>query len=111
MGNLIGNFVGFDGRLGRQQWWISVVVLIIVAVALSFILGAIMGNGGILTIEQAMDPAVLQRAAWQSLIVGVIMTYPYLAISMKRRHDRNNNGYDAAGLIILSLVWTSVTLH
>ena len=27
---------------------------------------------------------------------------------MKRRHDRNNNGYDAIGLIVFSLLWSLV---
>ena len=109
MGNLIGNLTGFEGRISRQAWWIGVIVLIVVAIVLNFIVGAIMGGGGIMTLAQALDPAVLQRAAWQNLIISAIITYPYLALSFKRRHDRNNNGYDAAALIILSLLWSLVT--
>lgn len=105
MNNFIGNFVGFDGRLNRQAWWLSVIALIVVAVVLSWIIGLIMGTGGMLTLEQAMDPAYLQRAAWQGLIVSVITAYPYIAISVKRRHDRNNNGYDAIGLIVVGILY------
>jgi uncharacterized membrane protein YhaH (DUF805 family) len=105
MNNFIGNFIGFDGRLNRQAWWLSVIALIVVAVVLSWIIGLVMGTGGMLTLEQAMDPAYLQRAAWQGLIVSVITAYPYIAISVKRRHDRNNNGYDAIGLIVVGILY------
>ena len=105
MNNFIGNFVGFDGRLNRQAWWLSVIALIVVAVVLSWILGLIMGTGGMMTMAQALDPATLQKAAWQGLIVSIITAYPYMAISVKRRHDRNNNGYDAIGLIVVGILY------
>jgi len=111
MNNLVGNFTGMDGRINRQAWWIGVVVLIVVAIALNFILGAILG-GGMPSIEQLMDPAVMaayaQKQGWISLIIGLITAYPYIALSVKRRHDRDNNGYDAIGLIVFSLVWSLV---
>jgi uncharacterized membrane protein YhaH (DUF805 family) len=105
MNNLIQSYVGFDGRINRQRWWIGIVVLIIVGLVLNWILGMIMGTGGMMDLSQALDPATMQKMAWQGLIVGLITAYPYLALSIKRRHDRDNNGYDAAGLIALSLVF------
>ena len=105
MNNFIGNFVGFDGRLNRQGWWLSVIALIVVAVVLSWILGLILGTGGMMTMAQALDPATLQKAAWQGLIVSIITAYPYMAISVKRRHDRNSNGYDAIGLIVVGILY------
>ena len=111
MNSLVGNFTGMDGRINRQAWWIGVVVLIVVAIVLNFILGAILG-GGMPSIEQLMDPAVMaayaQKQGWISLIIGLITAYPYIALSVKRRHDRDNNGYDAIGLIVFSLLWSLV---
>lgn len=111
MNNLVGNFTGMDGRINRQAWWIGVIVIIVVAVILNFILGAIMG-GGMPSLDQLMDPAVMAAYAtkqgWISLIIGVITAYPYIALSVKRRHDRNNNGYDAIGLIVFSLVFSLI---
>lgn len=111
MNNLVGNFTGMDGRINRQAWWIGVIILIIVAIVLNFILGAIMG-GGMPSLEQLMDPAVMmayaQKQGWISLIIGLITAYPYIALSVKRRHDRNNNGYDAIGLIVFSLLWSLI---
>lgn len=109
MNNLVGNFTSMNGRIGRQAWWIGVIVLIVVAIVLNFILGMFMG-GGMPTVEQIMDPAFMagyaKKAGWQSLIVGLLTAYPYINLSVKRRHDRNNNGYDAMGLIAFSLVWS-----
>lgn len=111
MNNLVGNFTGMDGRINRQAWWIGVVVLIVVAIVLNFVLGAVLG-GGMPSIDQMMDPAVMaafaQKQGWISLIIGLITAYPYIAISVKRRHDRDNNGYDAIGLIAFSLVWSLI---
>jgi uncharacterized membrane protein YhaH (DUF805 family) len=111
MNNLVGNFTSMDGRINRQAWWIGVVVLIIVAIVLNFILGAIMG-GGMPSLDQLTDPAAMmafaQKQGWISLIIGLITAYPYICLSVKRRHDRNNNGYDAIGLIVFSLLWSLV---
>ena len=87
------------------------VVIIVVGIVLNFILGAIMG-GGMPSLEQLTDPAYMagyaQRAGWQGLIIGLVTAYPYIALSVKRRHDRNNNGYDAIGLIVFSLLFSLV---
>ncbi|HZY68053.1 MAG TPA: DUF805 domain-containing protein [Devosia sp.] len=111
MNKLIGNLTGMTGRISRQEWWIGVVVLVVIAVVLNFILGMIMG-GAMPSVEQLADPAYvsayLQRMAWQSFIIGLLVAYPYIALSVKRRHDRDNNGLDAIGLIVLSLLWSLV---
>ena len=111
MNNLVGNFTSMDGRIGRQAWWIGVIVLIVVAIVLNFILGAVMG-GGMPSLDQLADPNVMlayaQKQGWISLIIGLITAYPYICLSVKRRHDRNNNGYDAMGLIAFSLVWSLI---
>lgn len=117
MNNLIGNFVGFEGRINRQKWWMGVIILIVVGIVLYLILSAIMGTGFVMDASVATDPgamaAYLQKAAWVGLIGGVLLAYPYTAITVKRRHDRNNNGYDAmalTGLQILSNVLAALGL-
>jgi uncharacterized membrane protein YhaH (DUF805 family) len=111
LNNLVGNFTGMDGRINRQAWWLGVIVLIVVAIVLNFILGAVMG-GGMPSLNDLMDPVFLaayaQKQGWISLIIGLVTAYPYIALSVKRRHDRNNNGYDAIGLIVFSLLWSLV---
>ncbi len=58
------------------------VVLIIVAIVLNFILGAIMG-GGMPSLDQLSDPAAMmafaQKQGWISLIIELITAYPLSA--------------------------------
>ena len=78
MNNLVGNFTGMDGRLNRQAWWIGVVLLVVVAVVLNLVLGAIFG-GGMPSLDQMMDPAVMaafaQKQGWISLIIGLVTLF------------------------------------
>jgi uncharacterized membrane protein YhaH (DUF805 family) len=106
MNNFIGNFIGFEGRVGRQTWWLSVIALIAVGIALNFILGAVMGTGMLMSPQELMRPETMQKLSLQGLISSIILAYPQMAVSVKRRHDRNNNGYDAIALIILSLLYS-----
>ena len=75
-------------------------------IELALILGAIMGTGLMLSLDQMADPAIMQKYMWQNAIVALITAYPSLALAIKRRHDRNNNGYDAAALIILGVIYS-----
>ncbi len=116
MNNILASFMGFDGRLNRQAWWIGVIVLIIVGFVVAWILGMILGtsNIGALinadgTINQDAVNSLTTKAGWQGLIVSVLFAYPQLALNMKRRHDRNNNGYDAIALAAISIIWQLLT--
>ena len=108
MNNLMGAFIGFEGRLNRQRWWISVIILAIVGIIISWILGTIFGTGMMMMNPATADPAALagymQKAGWVGLIVSIIFAYPYLAVAIKRRHDKNNNGYDVIGLLVLQIL-------
>jgi uncharacterized membrane protein YhaH (DUF805 family) len=108
MDNLLANYMGFDGRLNRQKWWISAIILAVAGFIVSWVLGLVFGTGLMIDPAILTDPAALnaylQKAGWIGLITGIILAYPYIAITVKRRHDRNNNGYDAMGLIALQIV-------
>jgi uncharacterized membrane protein YhaH (DUF805 family) len=84
MNNFVGNFVGFEGRLNRQPFWMT---------------------GGA-TMEQitAQILDLSRRAGWINLIVFVILLYPVAAISVKRRHDKNNAGLDVWIYLGLTLI-------
>ena len=113
MNNIIGSFTGLSGRVNRQRWWIGIIILAIVGIVISWILGMIFGTGLMVNPSIATDPAAmsayLQKAGWTGVITGIILAYPYLAITVKRRHDRNNNGYDAMGLIAIGIIWNLLT--
>src|SRR4051812_45040787 len=105
MNNLIANFQGFNGRLNRQPFWISAIILAVVSVVISLIILPLIG----LSIMPAMPPidanttaadiasvigAARAKAGWVGLVLFIIFLYPSAAICIKRRHDRNNNGLD-----------------
>ena len=115
MDKIVSNFRGFDGRLNRQAWWIGVVILVVVSFIISSVLGLILGTGNVAVIgaDGSIDAnavaSLTQKAGWQGLITNIILAYPYLALTIKRRHDRNNNGYDAIALIVLGLIYSLLT--
>ena len=38
MNNLVSNYMGFEGRLNRQRWWISAIILAVVAIIISLVI-------------------------------------------------------------------------
>ena len=86
-------YLSGDGRISRKTWWIGTIILIVATLILYFILGLV-GLG--------------LTSRWGPIIAYLIVIYPTLNLGVKRRHDRNNNGYDAMGLIAFSLVWSLI---
>jgi uncharacterized membrane protein YhaH (DUF805 family) len=105
MNNLISNYMGFEGRLNRQRWWISAIILAVVIVVISLVILPLVGLGmmpAMPTIDANTTAADIAnvigasraKAGWVSLVLFIIVLYPSAAIAIKRRHDRNNNGLD-----------------
>jgi len=61
---------GFHGRIGRQTFWIAIIVVAIANVLACFVADQIQGSR-------------------LSAIVDLAFTYPEFAIALKRLHDRN----------------------
>jgi uncharacterized membrane protein YhaH (DUF805 family) len=111
---------GRDGRIGRKSFWIGVLILALVGIVLNFLVAAAFGGG--LLFEgwaeiatgnfdpeavSAMLIAGTRQAAWGSLVVYLLLAYPFYALMVKRRHDRNSPGLDALvfmGLTVLVLL-------
>ncbi len=105
MNNLVSNYIGFDGRLNRQRWWISAIILAVVLIVISLVILPLIGLGlmpAMPTIgadTTAADVATIisasrTKAGWVSLVLFLVALYPSAALAIKRRHDRNNNGLD-----------------
>jgi uncharacterized membrane protein YhaH (DUF805 family) len=62
---------GFDGRIGRKQFWIGILCIVVVSLILLFVLAAIL-------------PSSLA-----SVVGMLIVLYPAAAIYAKRLQDRN----------------------
>jgi uncharacterized membrane protein YhaH (DUF805 family) len=115
MNNFISNYIGFEGRLNRQRWWLNAIALAVVAIVISLLilpliglslmpaLPAIDANTSAADIASAID-ATRARSGWVSLVLFLIFLYPSAAIGIKRRHDRNNNGYDVWIYFILVVI-------
>ena len=65
----------FDGRIGRKQFWIGILCIIVAAFILIFVLGITLG--------------LFLPFAFVSLIGSLILLYPSAALMAKRLHDRN----------------------
>ena len=108
MGNVFQDLMGMDGRINRQRWWMGVIVLAVIGIIFSWVLGLIFGTGLMMDMTRVTDAAYvngfISRVGWIGVITGVIFAYPYVALTVKRRHDRGNNGYDAIGLAVLQIL-------
>jgi uncharacterized membrane protein YhaH (DUF805 family) len=98
MDNLMSLYTTTDGRIGRQQWWIGVIVLVVINIAITIVLGLVFGLWN-----------NMQVAAWVSTILFLIFAYPIYALYVKRRHDRDNNGLDA--LIFMAILVVQFVLQ
>jgi uncharacterized membrane protein YhaH (DUF805 family) len=100
-------YTSMDGRIGRQTFWIAILILIVINIVISFLILPIFGlsmmpnfaamTSGDASNAQAMADAIIaasRTAAWASLVVFIIFAYPAAAVMIKRRHDKDNNGLD-----------------
>ena len=105
MDNLVSLYTSTTGRIGRQQWWIGTVILIVINLVITFFILPPMGFGMPNAAAMA-DPAALvsgmSRSAWASLVLLIIFAYPLYALGVKRRHDKDKSGIDY--LIYLALL-------
>jgi uncharacterized membrane protein YhaH (DUF805 family) len=110
LGNIVSNFMGMDGRINRQPWWIGMIVLGIVQAIVTWIVSLIIPGGAIsIGADGTIDPnaitGLLQRSGWIGLVIALVFAYPFLSMAVKRRHDKNNNGYDAYGFVVVEVLY------
>lgn len=106
-------FGSFDGRISRKTFWIGALILAVALIAVSFLVLPVLGLGMMNPAlpdaaaggdaeaigQQFLDAA--SRAGWANLVVVLIFAYPMMAVMLKRRHDRNNPGWDVYAYIAL----------
>lgn len=98
MDKIIALLTTSDGRIGRQQWWIGVGAMIVVAIVAGIVLSIIsFGNATVF--------------AWLAVLLNLALLYPSYNIGIKRRHDRDNDGMDLkillGGSVLLNLLQAS----
>lgn len=102
-------FTRVDGRIGRKQFWMGVILLGVASIILSLVIGSVLG----VSIFGANMPgtdakavlANMERRSWVSLINFIILVWPIYALSIKRRHDRG-----AGGLLVLVYLAVSIVM-
>jgi uncharacterized membrane protein YhaH (DUF805 family) len=63
-------YTSFEGRIGRQTFWIAVLILAVIEFAAHFVAVQVQGDR-------------------LSAIIDLAFVYPEFAVSVKRAHDRN----------------------
>jgi uncharacterized membrane protein YhaH (DUF805 family) len=82
------------------------VVLVIVEIVVLLVFG---GNATKFAAAAANDPAMAaslavagaQTSGWIGVVILVIFGWPIYCLAVKRRHDKDNNGLDVIGYLVL----------
>lgn len=87
-------FTNFEGRIGRQSWWIGTIIMIVASLVLYFILAAVFGIGMMsMDPQKMMEPgfmeSYLRKASILQVVMLVILFYPVTALMSKRLNDRD----------------------
>ena len=102
-------FTSFEGRIGRQQWWLGTLVLIVAALLVYFVILPILG----LSMIGGFDPssgidgmmAMMRKAAVIQLVLTAILAFPVTALMKKRLNDRDRPGW------LVYLFWAPTALN
>ena len=101
-------FTSFDGRIGRQQWWIGTIVMIIIVLILSFAVMPLLGISMMAGFDPAAGPdammSMMRKAAIIQVIMTAILAYPAVALMKKRLNDRNKPSW------LIYLFWAPTIL-
>jgi uncharacterized membrane protein YhaH (DUF805 family) len=85
-------FTSFEGRIGRQTFWLGTLSLFI----LQWVLFALFGGVGMMGTDMA-DPAAAEAAMsgmmWPMTILFLVFLWPSLAIAAKRFHERDKSAW------------------
>lgn len=91
----------FDGRISRQPYWIGIIAL----VAAQFVLTAGLLAAFGFPISGYWEPRAPLSAIAIRYAVTLALTWPILAVMIKRLHDRNRTGWWAGLLNGLGLLF------
>lgn len=104
-------YTKMDGRIGRQQFWLGAVVMIVVGIVLSIIVNFVTGGFNMTPAADAEAAMAAFRAACiANIIVFIILVWPITALMIKRRHDRGSAGNEVWAYVGLALMAQLLTL-
>ncbi len=82
----------FDGRIGRKQWWICVIVTAIVVNVINFVINLIAGF-------------TIDALSFLTIITTIAMLWIMIALDVKRLRDRGKDSLLMFVLPIIILPW------
>ncbi|HEY5211082.1 MAG TPA: DUF805 domain-containing protein [Stellaceae bacterium] len=89
--SIVNLFLSFRGRIGRPQFWLGFILIIVVQTVIEVVLG----------VPLSTDPT-----GWRlriiAFIIGLVFMYPMMAIAVKRMRDRRDR---------LSYIWLLVAAY
>lgn len=107
----LNTLTSFEGRIGRQTWWIGYIGIAIY----NAILAGIASYFGVYGVSDS-NPATMEHPATPMTLVFVILAlvslWPSLALAIKRWHDRNKSGWWVLiGLVpVIGNLWMLIEL-
>jgi uncharacterized membrane protein YhaH (DUF805 family) len=93
-------FLSFEGRIGRRQFWMGVIVVTAIELLLNWMLG----------VPIASDPVDFRQRLIQ-FVIGLVALYPTIAIAVKRLHDRGRPGFYVAWLLAALAIFVVGSLY
>ncbi len=92
-------YTSFEGRIGRQSFWLGIIVLIVVSI-IAGVIDAVLGT------QTESGIGII------GIIVSLAVIYPSIALYAKRWHDRGKSGWwTLIGFIpIVGGIWMLVEL-
>lgn len=108
-------FTNFDGRIGRQQWWIGSIIIFVIQLLLAFVLGSVFGAQQTIQTEPGGFSASFDLGPTGSIVYFIVMLpilWASLALYAKRWHDRGKSGWWTliAFVPIIGLIWIIIEL-
>jgi uncharacterized membrane protein YhaH (DUF805 family) len=112
-------FTSLEGRIPRKNFWLGLLILMVITWILEFILFAVFGVG-----MSGMDPnatpeqtaaaasAMMGKMAIPLVILTLLILWPSICLYAKRWHDRNKSGWWSLIMFvpIIGGIWMLVEL-
>lgn len=107
--DLAHDLFAFDGRIGRQKFWLMGMVISLATVAFTVFARFVSSAGVLLSGDPQLAVGVGALLFWGGAIAALWM---YLAVWAKRWHDRGKSGWWSLIMLIpvIGWVWTLVEL-
>lgn len=95
--NLKHLFFETDGRIGRKQFWIGTLIMVVAVIIIAILGSSLVFGGG-------------APSGVFSLIVFLVFAYPAYCLYIKRLHDRENSGLPLIIYLALTFIATLLSL-